>query len=109
MGDQNLRVRPWTGDGYGDLITYPKYAKYRMEPNYPGATGDANTTMVVYERDETADNGERELGRHELDKSLVAFANQPDPTPPSEVDATEGASDTANKAKATNTTSTTKK
>jgi hypothetical protein len=79
MGDQNLRVWPVEGDGYGDVIEYPRYAKYRMEPNYPGAAGDANHDLVVYEKDE--DGEENELGRHHLTEYVVAFAGQPSPIP----------------------------
>lgn len=104
MSSDNLRVRDWTGDGYGELTTYPKYAKYRMEPNFPGATGDKQHTMVVYERDESAENGERELGRHDMGTSLVAFAGQPDPTPSTEVDPAEGANSGAAKTRSTTKT-----
>lgn len=88
MGDQNLRVWPVDGDGYGEVIEYPPYAKYRMEPETPGATGDRKTFLVVYERDETADDGEHELGRHRSSDVLIAYSGQP--TPPAVLEAEHG-------------------
>jgi hypothetical protein len=78
MGDQNIRVWPVEGDGYGDMIEYPRYAKYRMEPDYPGAAGDKNHELVVYTKD---GDEETELGRHKLTENVVAFSGQPSPIP----------------------------
>lgn len=90
MAEDTLRVRAWTGDGYGDLVTYPKYARYRMEPNFPGATGDKQHTLVVYRPDEDAKNGEEELGRHDMGESLIAFPGQTDPTPTTDQPTADG-------------------
>lgn len=81
MADQNLRVWPVTDDGYGDVIEYPAYAKYRMEPHYPGAAGNENTDLVVFERttDPDTSDGEKELGRHCVAEVLIAFSGQPTP------------------------------
>lgn len=81
MGDQNLRVWPVEGDGYGDVQEFPRYAKYRMEPNYPGAAGDANHDLVVYQRDESTENEENELARFHATDVIVAYAGQPTPGP----------------------------
>jgi hypothetical protein len=108
MADQNLRVYPVQGDDYGDAIEYPAFAKYRMEPNYPGAAGDKNYSIVIYELDEKRE--EHELGRHELSENLVVFAGQPSPfrsegTVPSQV---SGSSSTATTKKGSSTTSSSK-
>jgi hypothetical protein len=79
MSDQNLRVWPVEGDSYGDAIEYPRYAKYRMEPHYPGATGPRHTDLVVYERD--AQGTEKVLGRHTVADVQIAFAGQGSPIP----------------------------
>lgn len=81
MGDQNLRVWPVQGDGYGDPIEYPRYAKYRKEPHYPGAAGDVNHDLVIYRRGPETKNEEEELGRHKLSEVIVAHAGQPTPVP----------------------------
>lgn len=79
MGDQSLRVWPVKDDTYGDVIEYPRNAKYRMEPHFPGATGAKQTDIVVFERDDAADEGENELGRHTLSEVLLAYPGQPTP------------------------------
>lgn len=79
MGDSGLRVWPIDGDSYGEVIEYPRFARYRMEPDAPGATGDAHHDLVVYEKDEAAEDGERELGRHRMTDVIVAYAGQPTP------------------------------
>lgn len=104
MGDQNLRVWPVKDDGYGDVIEYPAYAKYRMEPQYPGATGDKNTDLVVYERDDTADNGERELGRHQSSEVLIAYSGQPTPTAVYDTETDRRSTETTTQKKTTPTT-----
>lgn len=81
MGDQNLRVWTVEGDSYGKEQSFPRHAKYRMEPHYPGASGDKNTDIVIYERDESEKNGERELARFTSSEVIVAFAGQPTPGP----------------------------
>jgi hypothetical protein len=106
MADQNLRIYPVQGDNYGDAIEYPPYAKYRMEPNYPGAAGDKNYSIVLYELDDKRE--EHELGRHDLSDNLVVFAGQPSPfksegTVPSQVSGSSTAK------KGSSTTSTTAK
>lgn len=80
MSNDNLRVWPVEGDGYGEMIEYPPFAKYRMEPHYGGATGDANHDLIVFavstidgKREET------ELGSHPMGECLIAFAGQPSP------------------------------
>ncbi len=77
MGDHNLRVWPVEGDGYGEVIEYPRYAKYRKEPHYPGATGDANHDLVMYEK---VGGKENELGRHAMGDILIAYAGESTPT-----------------------------
>jgi hypothetical protein len=77
MADGNLRVWPIEGDGFGDEIAYPKWTKYRMEPQFPGATGDVNHDLVIYEKDE--DHEEHELARHKLTEVMIAYAGQPTP------------------------------
>lgn len=79
MGDQNLRVWPVDGDEYGDVVEYPRSAKYRKEPHFPGATGDKQHDLVVFLRDDSAEDGENVLGRHSLADVLVAYAGQPTP------------------------------
>jgi hypothetical protein len=81
MGDQNLRVWPVQGDGYGDVQEFPRYAKYRMEPHYPGAAGDANHDLVVYTVDDTPERNENELARFQSTEVIVAYAGQPTPAP----------------------------
>jgi hypothetical protein len=108
MADQNLRIYPVQGDGYGDAIEYPAFAKYRMEPDYPGAAGDKNHHIVVYELDDKRE--EVELGRHDLSDHLVVFAGQPSPfrsegTVPSQVN--KAAASTTTK-KGSSTTSSSK-
>lgn len=111
MGDQNLRVWEVDGDTYGEEQSFPRHAKYRMEPQYPGASGDKNTDLVIYERDEAAENGENELARFTSSEVLVAFAGQPTPGPI--LDAAnqppERKAPTASKAKAGTSTSSDKK
>lgn len=77
MADGNLRVWPIEGDGFGDEIAYPKWTKYRMEPQFPGATGDVNHDLVIYEKDEQHE--EHELARHKLTDVMMAYAGQPTP------------------------------
>lgn len=84
MGDQNLRVWPIEGDGYGEVTEYPRNAKYRMEPHFVGATGAKQTDLVVFERDDKAENGENELGRHTLSEILLVYPGQPTPPAVSE-------------------------
>ena len=81
MGDQNLRIWPVDGDGYGDVVEYPADAKYRLVPIEPGATGPANTDLVVTERGEpgTPVDDLTELGRHRLVDVLVVYPGQPTP------------------------------
>lgn len=79
MGDQNLRVWPVEGDSYGEVSEYPRNAKYRMEPHFPGATGAEQTDIVIFERDSTATDGENELGRHTLSEVLLVYPGQPTP------------------------------
>jgi hypothetical protein len=77
MGDRNIRVWPVSGEGYGDMVEYPPFAKYRMEPHHPGAAGDRHHDLVLYTVDD--DRNEQELGRHVLTEVLVAWAGQPSP------------------------------
>jgi hypothetical protein len=79
MGDQNLRVWPVQGDGYGNVQEFPRYAKYRMEPHYPGAVGDANHDLVVYTVDDTPERNEDEIARFHATEILVAYAGQRTP------------------------------
>jgi hypothetical protein len=88
MGDQNLRVWPVEGDGYGDVIEYPRYAKYRMQPHYPGATGPRHTDLVVYEK--TAQQEEKVLGKHTVADVQIAFAGQGSPIPQASDPALQG-------------------
>lgn len=78
MGDSNLRVWPADGDTHGEVTEYPRYAKYRYEPHFPGATGPANTDLVVYERGEDGSE-DKELARHKLSDVLMALPGQPTP------------------------------
>lgn len=78
MGDQHLRIWETDGDTYGDVKEYPSYAKYRYEPQYPGATGPTQTDLVIFEK---AEDGDREMARFQLDKILMAFPGQPTPDP----------------------------
>lgn len=80
MSDQNLRVYPVEGDEYGEVQEFPRFAKYRMEPHFVGATGDAQTDLVVYEKDDSAEDGERELGRFTSSEVLILFPGQRTPT-----------------------------
>jgi hypothetical protein len=87
MGDQIMRVWPIEGDTYGDVQEFPRYAKYRMEPQYPGATGDANHDLVIYTVDDSVDQpvgqprNETELARFHATEVLVAYAGQSMPAP----------------------------
>lgn len=82
MGDQNLRVWPVDGDTYGDVIEYPANARTRLVPVEPGATGPANTDLVVTARSEpgTPVDDQDELGRHRLVDVLVVYPGQPTPS-----------------------------
>lgn len=82
MGDQNLRVWPIEDDGYGAVVEYPASAKSRLVPIEPGATGPANTDLVVTARGEpgTSVDDLEELGRHRLVDVLVVWPGQPTPT-----------------------------
>jgi hypothetical protein len=80
MADTNLRVYPVDGDGYGEPIEYPAGVGYRTEPIKPGATGDANHDLVVYDkRDLDSDDRPKELGRHRMTEVLVVYPGQPSP------------------------------
>jgi hypothetical protein len=81
MGDQIMRVWPIEGDTYGDVQEFPRYAKYRMEPQYPGAAGDANHDLVIYTVDDTPERNETELARFHATEVLVAYAGQSMPAP----------------------------
>jgi hypothetical protein len=78
MADTNLRVYPTTVDG--DMIEYPAGVGYRPEPIEPGATGDANHDLVVYDKhDLDSDGRPKELGRHRMDEVLIVYPGQPSP------------------------------
>lgn len=81
MGDQNLRVWPVDGDSYGDVIEYPADVRTRLVPVEPGATGPANTDLVVTARSEpgTPVDEQDELGRHRLTDVLIVYPGQPTP------------------------------
>jgi hypothetical protein len=81
MGDQIMRVWPIDGDTYGDVQEFPRYAKYRMEPHYPGAAGDTNHDLVIYTVDDTPERNETELARFHATEVLVAYAGQSMPAP----------------------------
>jgi hypothetical protein len=90
MGDQTLRVWPIEGDTYGDVQEFPRYAKYRMEPQYPSAAGDANHDLVIYTVDDSVDQpvgqprNETELARFHATtrKSSKRPTRTPGPRPP---------------------------
>lgn len=77
-----MKVYPVEDDGYGEPIEYPKFARYRMEPHYPGAAGDVNHDLVLYELDEKRE--EKEIGRHKVSDVLIQFSGHPEPLPPAE-------------------------
>lgn len=81
MGDQNMRVWPVEGDGYGEVQEFPRYAKYRMEPHYPGAAGDANHDLVIFTVEDTPERDETELARFRSTEVVVAYSGQPTPAP----------------------------